>query len=159
MIDTETRPFLVFGLNKDKFALDVSCVTEIIRTRELNVMPEMPPELLGLFRFRDRVVPLIDLKARLGLPRMKAADPDEERIVIVLDGDRWLGLKVDAIHEMIPIQEPQIPALKNEAESWHEIIEGVWPSDGDRILLLKFTAVVDPARTIDLAGWKEQLQL
>lgn len=160
MIDgsTQALPCIVFKLNDDTFALNIQYVTEITQVVQVNVLPEMPAHLLGLFRFRDRVVPLIDLKTRLGLPReAKTGNKDEERIIIVNDNGKWLGLKVDAIQEIAQIQKSQSLELEDRSVDSHEAVDGVYVFGDDQVTVLKFDTVMDPSHLIDLTSWKEKI--
>lgn len=162
MIDgsTQALPYIVFKLNDDAFALNIQYVTEITQVVQVSVLPEMPAHLLGLFQFRDRVVPLIDLKTRLGLTREAKTgneDEDEERIMIVNDNGKWLGLKVDAINEVVQIQESQSLGLEDDAGDGHEAVDGVYVLGDDRVTVLKFDTIVDPERVINLTNWKQAI--
>lgn len=156
MVDLQVRPYIVFGLNEHKFALNVASVTEIMAVGPVNVLPEMPPHLLGLFRFRGQVVPLVDLKRRLGLTgRTKGLDTDEERIMIVNDNGKWLGLKVDIIHEIVQIQESQLLDYNNDDAHKHAAVDDVYALGSNHVIVLRLDAIVDPDLTIDLVGWKQ----
>lgn len=155
MIDRTARPYIVFGLNAHKFALTVEQVIEITQVSQLNVMPEMPPHLLGLFLFRGRVVPLINLKARIGLSPTDYVNAEEERVIVVGDNGRWLGLKLDTIYEIVQIEEAKITDLTENNAEWRDVSEGIWASEDGDVLVLKYTAIIDPSQKIDLANWKE----
>lgn len=159
MMDWQGRPYIVFGLNTHKFALHVEHVTEISEVLPTYAMPEMPPHVMGVFRFRGRVVPLINLKVRLGLTDETAVNSDEERFIVVDDGGSWLGLKVDMIDEVVQIDPSQLDVLSDSADdpTWTDVCEGVWSSGGERVLVLKYEAVIDPDRKITLAHWQEAL--
>lgn len=157
MMDMQSRPYIVFGLNAHKFALNVEHITEISEVMPTYVMPEMPPHMAGVFRFRDRVVPLINLKVRLGLTDEASANNDEERFIVVDDGGRWLGLKVDMIDEVVQIEPSQLDVLPDSGDdpTWADICEGVWSSADEQVLVLKYEAIVDPGRKITLTNWLE----
>lgn len=160
MMDLQSRPYIFFGLNAHKFALNVAHVTEISEVMPTYAMPEMPPHMLGVFRFRDRVVPLINLKVRLGLTDEAVTNTDEERFIIVDDGGRWLGLKVDMIDEVVQIEAAQLDDLTDRAGdpvNWADVCEGVWSSGDEQVLVLKYEAVIDPDRQITLADWQKAI--
>lgn len=146
----------VFRLSEDDYALNIEYITEITKPGALNALPEMPPYMLGLFRFRHRVVPLIDLKARLGLAeRARPSRETGERIIVVNDDGRWIGFKVDAVHEIANVPVTQAVELKQGFRDLNEAIDGVYTVDDRYVVLLKFQAVVDPDQAIDLSNWKE----
>ena len=105
------------------------------------------------------VVPLIDMKARLGLE--DAANPHgekEERTLIVKDGAQWLGLKVDAIYEIVPLRSEMELMPEEQPPDWEDIALGVYEWHDDRVLLLNFAAVIDPAQSIALTDWKSAVK-
>ena len=61
-------------------------------------VPGAPPYVAGLVQVRGRVVPVVDLRARFGLP---AAEPTlDTRIVVAQHGERTVGLLVDSAREV-----------------------------------------------------------
>ena len=95
---------LVFQLAGAPYALPIERVREIVRRRPITPIPRLPAELLGVIALRGRVIEVIDLRQRLGLP---AGDPDRRsRIVVAHDGEgRVAGLLVDAVEAVVPAGE------------------------------------------------------
>src|SRR5262249_6237835 len=64
-------------------------------------VPGTPQYVLGLMQIRGRVVPLLDLRARFGLP---SADRSlDSRVIVVRSGERVVGLVADSAREVIHI--------------------------------------------------------
>jgi purine-binding chemotaxis protein CheW len=106
----EERPLhaqrlLVFQLDGSPYALAIERVREIVRRRPITPVPRLPQEVLGVISLRGRVIEVIDLRRRLGLP---VADGDPpSRIVIAHDGEgRVAGLLVDAVEAVVAAGEP-----------------------------------------------------
>ena len=94
--------FLLFRLGKDRYALPVKQVVEVLPMLEVKQLPQAPPAVRGAFDFRGQPVPLIDL-SQLALGRA-ARDHLSTRIVLVhcpdgRGGTRLLGLVAEHVTE------------------------------------------------------------
>ena len=72
--------YLAFTLAGGIYAVPVMAVREIIRLCPITPVATMPPHVRGVINLRGRVIPLIDLRVRFGLP----AAPDHDRTCIVV---------------------------------------------------------------------------
>ena len=101
------RELLVFGLDGSDYALPVERVREIVRMRELTLVPRTPGWLLGVVTLRGEVVEVVDLRQALGLGR---ATPDRKSRIIVVhgDADRVTGALVDSVSEVLRVSDHEI---------------------------------------------------
>ncbi len=96
--------FLLFQLGKDRYALEASRVVEVVPLLEMKQLPQAPRGVAGLFNYRGRPVPAVDLSAlTLGQP---ACERCSTRIIIVNYPDdsgtnRLLGLVAERATEMV----------------------------------------------------------
>ncbi len=73
--------FLLFQLGKDRYALEASRVVEVVPLLALKKLPQAPPGVAGVFNYRGRPVPAVDLGAlTVGQP---ASERFSTRIIIV----------------------------------------------------------------------------
>lgn len=97
-----TREFAVFSLGEALFAFDVVDVREILRAAALSPAPGHA-DIEGLLNLRGKVVPVIDIRSRLGLaPRELAAS--DYLIVLAANGRNGVvrtesGVRLDTIGE------------------------------------------------------------
>ena len=100
------RELLLVRVADELYGLEVPLVREIIKPRRLTEVPRMPGYLLGLLSVRGVVVPVLDLRLRLGLAA--AAQDRATRIVVVAhDGER-IGLLVDEVQTVLRLEERAI---------------------------------------------------
>lgn len=94
------RQFLSFSMAGHVYAVPLAQVAEITPTRELNQIPHMPKSVEGLLDLRGQVIPVINLRARLGMERLPV---DQMRNIIVLDmgASSNVGLLVDAVESVV----------------------------------------------------------
>src|SRR5258708_35951178 len=90
-----TTDLLVFSLGKQQFALPVGQVSTVVPRATLTPLPGAPPDLIGLLRLRGALCPVIDIRARLGLP--VAAPHIGEGIVVMHTGSFRIGLLFEGI--------------------------------------------------------------
>ena len=110
-------------------------------------MPGAAADLLGVRHLRGRIVPVMDGRRRLGLPAEPAADPLAVRIVMLAHAGQSLGLKVDAVGELIDRDGREIaPPPSGRASRDDDPVSGVLPwQDG-------FVALLDARRLCRLEG-------
>src|SRR4030088_74015 len=94
-----TNDLLVFSLGQQQFALPVGQVSTVVPRATLTPLPGAPADLIGLLRLRGALCPVIDIRARLGLP---AAAPHIRECIVVLHTTTFrLGLLVDGIEDVV----------------------------------------------------------
>jgi purine-binding chemotaxis protein CheW len=91
--------FLTFMLAGEEYALDILRIREITRNRPVTEVPRAPCFVLGIISVRGVIVPLVDLRLRLGL-RAAPLGP-AARILIVTRGDDSYGLIVDEVVHVV----------------------------------------------------------
>ncbi|NUP08632.1 MAG: purine-binding chemotaxis protein CheW [Polyangiaceae bacterium] len=105
--------FLIFQLGEDRYALDTSDVVEVLPLLEVKSLPKAPAAVLGLFAYRSRTLPLIDLTA-LALGRPSRARTSTRIIVArVRDGaaePRLIGLCAERATETMRCAESDFVA-------------------------------------------------
>src|SRR6476619_495922 len=88
-------------IDREVFALPVKQVQEILRVSALTRVPHAPFPVRGVTNLRGYVLPVVDLRVRLGMP------PEEPgplaRIMVVHSRGRLVGLLVDAVDQVVPI--------------------------------------------------------
>ena len=135
---------LSFCLGDQEYGLPLDRVREIIPLPDhLSELPRPETAVLGVVTLRERLLPLVSLRALLGLP---AADQSGQRskVVVMSIGDGWVGVVVDATREILRL-DPDIvdpaPALLTRGQGDAEI-SSICRLDGGRRLV----ALLSPDR-------------
>ena len=93
--DDGVRQYIKFLATGQEYATDIMGVREIRGWTETTVVPHAPEYVRGVINLRGIVLPVIDLKARLGLGMTEASSA---HVIIVLEsGTRITGILVDAV--------------------------------------------------------------
>ena len=140
------RRFLTFRLNDRLYALAAEEVMEVIRAPPVARVPLAPAALLGVANLRGAVLPVVSLRALLGL----AQTHEEGARAIVLGGASPAALAVDAIEALVSVSAGRIEAGNADfAEDAGERISGAFAVEGrgavkildvQALLLSAFTA-------------------
>lgn len=137
----EVLQLVTFRLGKEEFSMDILKVQEIIRIMDLTRVPRTPDFIEGVINLRGRVTPVLDLRKRFGLPADEKTN--ETRIIVVDIDNRTVGLKVDAVSEVLRLPADTVeppPSLITGAES--DYIKGVGKLDGRLIILLDVSKIL-----------------
>jgi purine-binding chemotaxis protein CheW len=107
---------VVFRLDKEEFGVPIESVQEIVRVPEvLTHVPKAPPFVEGVINLRGAVLPVIDLRRRLGLATVERSDT-QRVMVFLIEGVRT-GFIVDSVAEVLKIHKASIePAPRLSAD-------------------------------------------
>lgn len=97
------RLYVSFTLADKEYGLPIASVREILRVGEISRVPQAPPHIRGVMNVRGRILPIVELRARLGLDRLSPG-PDA-RVVVVEVRERSLGLLVDRVTRVARVKD------------------------------------------------------
>ena len=104
--DTYRDEHLAFISEGLHYAVNAASVLEIITQYAVTRIPKVPDYLPGVFNLRGQIVPIIDLRLRMGRP---PADDAETPCVVVLDiGGLPVGLRVEQVSHVVRIRREDI---------------------------------------------------
>jgi purine-binding chemotaxis protein CheW len=107
---------VIFRLDKEEFGAPIASVQEIVRVPEALIrVPKAPSFVEGVINLRGSVLPVIDLRQRLGLNQVERTD--RQRIMVFLISDVRTGFIVDQVAEVLKIPKSAIepsPQLSND---------------------------------------------
>ena len=97
-----------FEIGGQEFCIDIISVREIRGWTPASPMPQTPPYVLGVINLRGAVMPVMDVRQRLGLG---VTEPSTRHVIVVVhEGDRLAGLLVDAVQETFLVDAAQFQA-------------------------------------------------
>ena len=109
VVPEETRCLVVFCLGDERFALPVTTVREVVRVVHLTRIPQAPEHVRGVQGLRGLVLPVLEVRTRLGLPALEPTPAS--RIIVVEAWSRLVGLLVDSVQRVVrlPLSLIQLP--------------------------------------------------
>ena len=98
-----TTLHVTFRVGTADYALPAAQVLHLESYETATHVPGAPSYVAGLLQVRGRVVPVVDLRARFGLPPIEHSI--DHRVVVVQVGTRVAGLLVDSAREVLQLDE------------------------------------------------------
>lgn len=132
--DSSLIQLVTFKIADEEFGVDILKVQEIIRMMPITKVPNAPAFVEGVINLRGKVIPVIDMRKRFGLPASKH-DSNTRIEVMDLQG-QVVGFVVDAVSEVLRIKESTVePPPAVVAGVGSEYMRGVGKLE-DRLLIL-----------------------
>ena len=139
-----SQQYVTFSLGGELFGVEVTRAREILSVTPVTKVPQTPGYLLGVINLRGQVVPVIDMRLKLGLP---VSEETEDTCIIVVevqvDGEALIvGALADAVREVLEIRIDQIePAPRLGTRLKTEFIAGMGKVGEQFLILLNIDRV------------------
>jgi purine-binding chemotaxis protein CheW len=134
--------FLCFKVSDEVYGIDIMDIKELIKPREVTEVPRSPSFVSGIISLRGVIVPIIDMRDRLGLARERVTG--RERVIVVRHGDSFSGLLVDEIIQVDRILNTDIESAPPVLEGIdRDFVTGIGRADGRMIIVLNLRNIVD----------------
>lgn len=102
------REILIFELGGERYGLSLDAVQEVVRAVAVTRLPGAPPIVEGVIDVRGRAVPVLDLRARFGLP--PAAISPEEHMILAATRGRLVAIRADRATRLERLDDAAIEA-------------------------------------------------
>ncbi|HWH01424.1 MAG TPA: chemotaxis protein CheW [Pilimelia sp.] len=145
--------FVVFRLDGEEYAVDVDAVQEIIRVPDALIrVPKTYEFVDGLVNLRGTVLPVVDLRTRLGLAR--APRDEQQRIVVLILGGVRTGFVVDSVAEVARVARTVLEPAPELSQEQARLVSRVanLPDDRRMLLLIQAEQLLADA---DAQAWDE----
>ena len=127
--------YLTFALGKEVYGIEILKVREIIGLMSITSLPQMPKYMRGIINLRGKIIPVIDLRLKFGMPSI---DMSSETCIIVVNlNDVLIGVVIDKVNEVLDIKQENIEPSPNFGLDLHtDYILGIGKvGDSTKILL------------------------
>ncbi|MBQ7198048.1 MAG: chemotaxis protein CheW [Selenomonadaceae bacterium] len=132
---------VAFKLRDEEYGVNIFQVQEIRNLVDITRVPFSANYIKGVINLRGSVLPVIDLKKRLGLEQTPYTD--KTRIVTVKVGDLPVGMLVDAVTEVLTIPTKLVEAKKAISEKdIGKFVSGIGNMDGRLVIMLNLEEIV-----------------
>jgi purine-binding chemotaxis protein CheW len=135
---------ITFRLDDEEFGLPVAAVREVIRVGDITRVPQAPEHIRGITNLRGRILPVVEIRTRLGLAPLEPGP--SARIVVADVQERMFGLLVDAVAQVQKIPGGAVVAAPDEVRSADgDYVTGVAHVGDRRIILLDLERALAPS--------------
>lgn len=134
--------YLCFRVSHELYAVSIMEIKEIIKLREWTEVPRAPHFIRGVISLRGVIIPVFDMRRRLGLPAIAASG--KERIVVVKEREGFCGILVDEVVQVVRIPVTSIepaPAVLEGID--REFVLGIGRHDSNMLILLSLENILD----------------
>ena len=117
--ESSCQKYLIFVIDNLRLGGDVKYVVEILNNHSAPYLPMMPDYIRGIFNMRGQIIPVLDIRLRLG----KAANETDDLLVVLNFDNTQIGILVDAVDQMIEIPSDDI--LPVPSQSSQQLVSGM----------------------------------
>ena len=138
---------LTFELDAQRFGLPMADVREVVRVAAFARLPKAPPVIEGVLNFRGSAVPVLDIRARFGLPPRGVRVSDH--LVVARAGSRTAAIRVDRVSDLIQAATKDIEDVTAVTPAGG-YVSGVLKLPGDIILIHDLATFLSAAEAAEL---------
>ena len=132
---------VAFKLRREEYGFNILNVKEIKGLTDITRVPFASDFIKGVINLRGSVLPVIDLKRRLGLQDTEYTE--DTRIVVVREDDLEVGMIVDAVTGVITLNSEHVDTAKSVDNENSRFITGIGKVEEERlIILLNLEAII-----------------
>lgn len=111
--------YLLFNVEQTLYGVPLTLVLEIIQTNNITHLPGVAPHIKGIINLRGKIVPVLDVRLKFGLPERPF---DDKTCIIVMEiQEMQIGLLVDSVSEVLTVNSSQLslPPKTKEMSAWY----------------------------------------
>jgi purine-binding chemotaxis protein CheW len=101
-----TSLLITFELDGQRYALHLPVVERVIRAVEITKLPKAPGIVLGVINVQGRIIPVVDVRKRFGLPLREMTVDDH--IIVARTSTRSVAMVVDAVSGVAEYSETEL---------------------------------------------------
>lgn len=133
---------VIFKINNEEYAADIMQVERILGYLEPTKIPDAPEYIKGIIDYQGRILPIIDIKSRFSLEN--TGYNQDSKIIVVKNGDSFVGLSVDMVLEVIDIFEDKVSAAPEIAQrDTNKYIRSIINKDNRIIVFLDTEEIIE----------------
>jgi len=143
---------------KENYAVPIEQVKEIRNFTEITTVPKAKKFVLGVMNLRGIIIPVIDIKKRLGFGEADVKNQANYKIIIADVRDTIYGLIVDKVEHVMHISTKEIePVPSDSFESYH-YIKGIAKTQGQLLVLLDIIALLEDSEDNSDEEFQQEIQ-
>ncbi|HVR97635.1 MAG TPA: chemotaxis protein CheW [Thermoanaerobaculia bacterium] len=150
VVREKPETWVSFELAGEIYALPVERLQEVLRITSITRVPHAPDPIRGITNMRGRVLAVVDLRVRLGLP--SAELEPQNRILVVASRDHWIGLLVDSARQVAKVLPSAVqPPPSDVMTARSDFIRGLYHLEDELVILLDVDRVLLIHESLDQA--------
>jgi purine-binding chemotaxis protein CheW len=152
-VDTATAQHVVFYLGTTRYSLPIEAVIEVSTVPRITTLPGIPHYVRGVANLRGEILPVLDMRGLLGLPRISNTVLERMLVVRFAEQDAVVGLVVDRIRGLARLDETRVMHPQGLAEdAVLRFLEGVTEHENEVLNVLNARKIFHSEELRRLAG-------
>ena len=146
---------LTFQLGKQEYGLQILEAREVVGLMQIDPVPQTPDFMKGIINLRGKIIPVVDLRVKFGMPEIEST---EETCIIVVEVARneksvEMGILVDRVSEVLDIAGEEIDDTPSFGGGFNaNFILGMAKAKDSVKILLNIDAVMSGEEILELTG-------
>ncbi|AJZ75910.1 chemotaxis protein CheW [Candidatus Nitrosotenuis cloacae] len=117
--------FCLLGEQKEDYAIPIEQVREIRAVESITNIPNARSYVKGIMNLRGLIIPVIDVKEKLGLVSEGQTNSAKQRILVIEVNGIQTGLLVDEVDQVMRIQTKDLESAPQTVLESHNYIKGI----------------------------------
>jgi len=143
---------------KENYAVPIEQIREIRNFSEITNVPKAKKYVKGVMNLRGLIIPVIDIKKRLGFGEADTLNQSNYKIIITDVRDSIYGIIVDKVEKVLEITSKQIEPIPSNSFESHHYIKGVAKIQGQLIVLLDIIALLEDSQENEIDELEDQIR-
>ena len=146
-VESRSLQLIAFSIGEQIYGVEITTVREIRAWNGATPLPNTREFVRGVINLRGTIVPIYDLRARFGDGK---TEPTKNHVVVVMSvGDKWVGILVDAVSDILTVSKDEIHTVPEGNASDTELLSGIITHENAMVGLIDLHAIV--------AGTKDEM--
>lgn len=129
------KKYVTFQLGSEVYGIDIMKVKGIEKVHDIFVVPNLPETIRGVFKLRNTIIPIFDLKKRF---RFETQSTDTNTLIIISANGMEIGVLIDKVRMVMEIEDQEIqpPPVLNTGIN-KEYLSGIGkPAENSIVVLI-----------------------
>ena len=138
---SEATQYIKIAVGDEFYGIDISIIDNIVRMQRITRVPNVAAYIKGVINLRGEIVPIMNLRLKMGLEEIEYTKTT--RIIIIkTENFGKIGLIVDAVKEVVALEEEQLEKLPYDNSEDNHFVSAVGKVDDSLISLLDINVVL-----------------
>ncbi|MFZ3385247.1 MAG: chemotaxis protein CheW [Candidatus Methanoperedens sp.] len=148
--DTKQNQLVVFSIDEHRYALPLFTIERIVRAVDVTSLPKAPEMVTGIVNVQGRIIPVVSLRQRFGLPIREIGLNDQ--LIVARTKERYLAFTIDAALDVVTIPEKEVVHAEEILQGM-EYVLGLIKQDDGLIHILDIDSILSSgeAGSLDIA--------
>lgn len=138
---TEAIQYIKIAVGEEFYGIDISIVDNIVRMQRITRVPNVAKYIKGVINLRGEIVPIMNLRLKMGIEEIEYTKATR---IIIIKTEMYgkIGLIVDAVKEVVALEESQIEKIPYDNSEEH-FVNAVGKIENSLISLLDINVVLN----------------